>query len=134
MSLSPLLHYLITAEKAELIKQIPLLHKKELVDTSIKQYSELVRIQFAKCVDFDSKRQFLLDHIDKIVYWTDKVEFHGLIPIELNVYEGNRHKTESAKIPFCIKDTIGRNERFGRHDRRPNFNIQITRKEFDRTQ
>lgn len=117
--------------RVDLIKQIPLLHKKELIATSIEQYSELVRIQFGKCLDFESKRQFLLDHVDKIVYETDSLEFHGYVPVQLKVYEDKQHKTELTKVPFCIKDTIDRRERFGRHDRKPNFDVQITRKEFN---
>lgn len=118
-------------ERTQWIAQIPLLHKKEIVDVSIKQYCETAKIRFEKCTDFETKRQFLLDYVGKIVYWNEKVEFHGNVPVQLKVYEDRQQKTELAKLEFCIKDTIKRMERLGRHNRKPNFDMQITRKEFD---
>ncbi|MEK7500366.1 MAG: hypothetical protein AAB649_07250 [Patescibacteria group bacterium] len=118
-------------EKVELIKRIPLLHKKEVIDTSIQQYCEGARIRFEKCTDFETKRQFLLDYVDKVVYWNEKVELHGFVPIKLKVYEGKEETTQLAKIEFCIKDTIHRMERFGRHDRQPDHSMRIKRKEYE---
>lgn len=118
-------------DRIELLKQIPLLHKKDLIDTSIKQFCETVRVRLEKCDDFEAKRQFLLDYVDKIVYWNEKVELHGSVPVKLKVYENGEHTTELAKIEFCIKDTIALSERFGRKNRQPNFSVQITRNEFD---
>jgi hypothetical protein len=111
----------------ELIKRVPLLHKKEVVDVSIKQFCETARAKFERGEDFESKRQFLLEYVEKIVYWNEKIEFHGSVPIKLKVYDKGEEKTEIAKIDFCIKDTILKIERFGRKDRKPNFNIQITK-------
>lgn len=116
--------------RVELIKRIPLLHKQEVIDVSIKQYCEMLKIKFEKCLDFETKRQFLMEYIEKIVYWNDKVELHGSVPVKLKTYEDRGQTTELAKIEFCIKDTIERMERFGRNNRQPNY-IQVTRKEHD---
>jgi hypothetical protein len=58
-------------QRSELIKKIPLLHKAEAVDVSITQYCSAANVRFRNCVDFPSKRQFLLDHIDKVVFSND---------------------------------------------------------------
>jgi site-specific DNA recombinase len=118
-------------DRIELLKQIPLLHKKDLIDTSIKQYCETVRVRLEQVDDFETKRQFLLDYVDKIVYWNEKVELHGSVPVKLKIYENRKETTELAKITFCVKDTISLKERFGRKNRQPNFSVQITRNEFD---
>jgi hypothetical protein len=39
-----------------------------VIDASVRQYSEAVRANFAQATDFDTKKQFLLDHVDKVVY------------------------------------------------------------------
>ncbi len=100
-------------EKVELVNKIPLLHKKEIIDTSMRQYCDGARIRFEKAADFESKRQFLLNYIEKIVYWNDKVELYGSVPVKLKIYEGKETNTELAKIEFCIKDTIPRLDRMG---------------------
>jgi len=66
-----------------------------------------------KNTDFDTKRQFLQDYISKVVYWDNKVELHGFVPVKLKVYEGRETNTELAKIEFCVKDTIPNRERVG---------------------
>ena len=61
------------AERDGLMRRIPLLHNNELVDASVHQYVETVRAGLGKAVDFDTKRQFLLDHIGRVVYANDRV-------------------------------------------------------------
>lgn len=98
-------------EKIELVNKIPLLHKKEVIDMSMRQYCDGARIKFEKSDDFETKRQFLQNYILKIIYWNDKVELHGSVPVKLKIYGGKETNTELAKIEFCIKDTIPRLDR-----------------------
>lgn len=70
-------------------------------------------MRFKKYTNFDTKRQFPQDYISKVVYWDNKVELHGFVPVKLKVYEGKETNTELAKIEFCIKDTIPNRERIG---------------------
>ena len=86
----------------ELVKIIPFLHKTQVIDVSINQYCESVRIQLEKCIDFETKRQFMLDYIEKIVYLNDTVEIHGSVPVKLKAYEDQDQSAETAKIEFCI--------------------------------
>lgn len=95
-------------EKKELINKIPLLHKKEIIDMSIKQYCNNAKLRFQKAKDFETKRQFVLDYIEKIVYLKGKVELHGHIPVKLKMYDDKNQNTELAKIEFCIRDQISK--------------------------
>lgn len=114
----------------ELINKIPLLHKKEIIDTSMRQYCDGAGIKFEKATNFEIKRQFLQEYIEKIVYWNDKVELHGSVPVKLKVYEGKETNTELAKIEFCIKDKIPRLDRMG--IKAPYASIyQINKREFN---
>ena len=97
------------AERLEISQSIPVLHKAEVVDTSIKQYCHGVKLRLEKCSDFESKRQFLLDHIDKVVYHNEDVAIHGFVPI----LEGPPE--DQGKIEFRIPDKITQADRFGRY-------------------
>lgn len=88
-------------------------------------------MRFAKCSDFDSKRQFVLDYVDKIIYWNEKVELHGSIPVSLKIYERKKETMQSGALEFCIKDTIQETERLGRKDRQPDHKQRLKRKEFE---
>lgn len=69
-------------------------------------------MRFKKYTNFDTKRQFPQDYISKVVYWDNKVELHGFVPVKLKVYEGRETNTELAKIEFCIKDHISVKDRY----------------------
>jgi hypothetical protein len=96
----------LKGEKEDLLKKIPLLHKKQIIDMSIKQYCDNAKTRFDRATDFDTKRQFILDYIEKIVYNNEKVEIHGSVPIKLKTYEES--DSELARIEFCIKGLVSR--------------------------
>jgi hypothetical protein len=52
---------------AELNSRIPLLRKRSVVQASITAFCQGAEARLNTCTDFDSKRQFLLKYIDKIV-------------------------------------------------------------------
>jgi hypothetical protein len=55
----------------------------EDVDDAIRQFCDRAATRLERCADFDTKRQFLVDHIEKIIYHRDKVTVIGSVPIEL---------------------------------------------------
>ncbi len=65
-------------------------------------------MRFAKCGDFTSKRQFLLDYVEKVVHLKDKVVLHGSVPIK----SGHGEDAETNKLPFCIESEITKAERY----------------------
>lgn len=84
--------------REDVSKQIPILHKAEVIDTSIKQYCETAKIRFEKCLDFETQRKFLLDYIERITFWNDRIEVRGSVPILSEKGDGG------SKIEFCIGD------------------------------
>jgi hypothetical protein len=54
------------------------------------------------CADDDGKRQFLVDHIERVVYDHYKVTILGLVPAQT--------ATGAAKLEFRIKAEIGKAE------------------------
>lgn len=92
-------------EKSELLKKIPLLHKTEIVDISIKDFCNKAKARFEQSVDIETKRKFFSEFIESIIYNKQKVQITGSIPVKLKSYS-NDETTELAKLEFCIKDTI----------------------------
>jgi hypothetical protein len=56
-----------------------------------------------RCVDFDTRRQFLLDHIERVVYYPRSVELIGSIPGDLT---GSNETT--GAVPFRIEGKMRR--------------------------
>jgi hypothetical protein len=59
------------------VKRIPILHNPHTIDVSVRQYVEAVRARLENATNFDTKRRFLLDHIDRVVYANDRVALYG---------------------------------------------------------
>lgn len=53
------------------------------------------------------RRQFLLDHIEKVVYLNNKVSVHGRVPIK-----GEHGEAEATMLTFCIESEITKEERY----------------------
>jgi hypothetical protein len=95
---------------AELNGRIPLLRKRAVVQASIAAFCEGAEARPNTCTDFDSKRQFLLEYIDKIVYRAGTVSLHGSVPIKLAPHEYPHQSPETPRIAFCIERALERAE------------------------
>lgn len=73
---------------------------------SIRQFCSAAKARFEKCSNFDSKRQFLLEHIEKVVYQKYKVMIRGSVPIKLRTYADPDQTSEASKIPFRIEGAV----------------------------
>jgi hypothetical protein len=91
---------------AQLHDRIPLLRKRAVVEASIAAFCDGAKARLNTCTDFDSKRQFLLDYIDKIVYRAGTVSRRGAVPIKLAPHEYSHQPTETPRIEFCIEGTV----------------------------
>ena len=58
------------------------------------------RERFQQCADFGSKRQFLLDYMENITYWNDKLAIHGAVPVTVKTVRG---ETETSRIEFRVE-------------------------------
>jgi hypothetical protein len=93
-------------QAAQLHGRIPLLRKRSIVQANIAAFCEGAKARLSTCTNFDSKRQFLLDYIDKIIYRPGTVSLHGSVPIRLATYEYPQPPTEAPRIEFCIERTL----------------------------
>jgi hypothetical protein len=72
----------LTREKAELVAALRSPLHEDFVDASIRQFCASAKARFQECGDFDSKRQFLLGHIERVIYSRYKVAIAGAIPVQ----------------------------------------------------
>jgi hypothetical protein len=93
----------LKAEKTKIEAKRPV-DEYESVDPSIRRFSESARTRFDRCVDFDSKRQFLADHIEKVIFSRGKVSIMGFVPIE----NDPQQPTGANKSEFRIEGEIDR--------------------------
>ena len=85
----------------KLTRLVPFLNKTKAANTNIKQYCESTKIRYEESNSFTTKRQFLVDYIEQITYWNDKIAVHGSIPIKT----GKRDEVEddASRLEFCIE-------------------------------
>jgi DNA invertase Pin-like site-specific DNA recombinase len=92
-------------QRWELMRSTPLLDQRNAVDAGIAHFCDEARTRLARCRD--SKRQFLLDYVEKITFADDDVTLYGSVPIKVIVIGGGpRADTETGKLQFCISDRI----------------------------
>ncbi len=90
----------LNLEKRTLIENTPLLHKKEVVEDTIKKYCQNISDKILNLETFEDKREFLLKNISKVIFQLEKVEIQGFIPI-----------SDEIKLPFSIIENIPRSVR-----------------------
>jgi len=95
------------------VKRIPILNDPHLIDVSVRQYVESVRARLESATDFDTKRQFLVDHVIKVVYGNDRVALYGSVAVNLGPGETPGQRGDTSKIGFCIEGTLSRKPRVG---------------------
>jgi site-specific DNA recombinase len=102
------------AQRDELMKRIPILHNPNIIDVSVRQYVEAVRAGLENATDFDTKRQFLLDHIGRVVYANDRVALFGSVPVHLPSREMPQQPGDrTTTIGFCVEGTLSRKPQVG---------------------
>ncbi len=89
-------------ERSQLLKKIPLLHKKDEVEVRLAEFCEGARLRFEQCKDFSTYRQFFLDYVDKIIYQKDAFRIYGHVSV------GSSESEDLSKIEFCIPAKLDR--------------------------
>jgi hypothetical protein len=97
----------LQARRRELEDNTALLRKTEAIEAGIAQFCEAARLRLAKCSDFATKRQFLVDYARKVEILKDKVTLHGAVPIRVE----HHAEVETNELPFCIESQITAEER-----------------------
>jgi hypothetical protein len=84
----------LTRGKTEIIERMRVQGLREDVAASVRRFCATARAQFEGCTDFASKRQFLRDHIEAVIF------DHGRITVVGSVND--------LKLPFRIEGQIDR--------------------------
>jgi site-specific DNA recombinase len=84
--------------KAELAALLQSPQHEDFVDASTRQFCANANARFYACADFDLKRQFLLDHVEHVIYSRYKVTVVGFVPVQT--------ASGQAKLQFRIKGEI----------------------------
>jgi site-specific DNA recombinase len=90
-------------KKTELVEGLPLLHR-ESIELSIRQFCDTARMRFDHCKSFDEKRQFLLEHVERIIYERYSVTVIGSVPIKMQLTSSQQ--IETRKIAFSLRGKI----------------------------
>jgi hypothetical protein len=85
------------------VQGLPLLHK-ESAECSIWQFCGIARVQFEHCTTFDDKRQFLVEHVERIIYDRCRVTVIGSVPVKMQI--GKSEEIEIRKLAFCLRGEI----------------------------
>jgi hypothetical protein len=67
-------------------------------------FCEIARARFAHCATFDDKRQFLVEHVERVIYDHYRVTVIGSLPIKMQL--SNSQEIETRKLTFCLRGEI----------------------------
>jgi hypothetical protein len=65
---------------------------------SIRQFSATANARLQACADFDAKRHFLVDHVERVIYNRYNVTIVGSVPVQ--------SASGETKLPFRIEGKI----------------------------
>jgi hypothetical protein len=96
----------LSKDRDKLVKTMPVVQKPEVIQVSVTKYCANAKLQFSKCKDFNTKRKFVLDHINKVSYYRsgkdeELIKLIGFVPIV---------NTDGVKAKFEIQQTVSRSE------------------------
>jgi hypothetical protein len=87
-----------TRAKTELAAALRSSQHENFVDASIRQFCANAIVRFQASADFDAKRQFLVDHVEGVIFNRGEVTITGSVPIQAASGE--------TKLQFRIKGEI----------------------------
>ena len=90
----------LTREKAELSAALQSPQHEDFVEASIRQFCASARARLQACADFDAKRQFLVGHVERVIYNRYQVTIAGSVPVQ--------SASEGTKLPFRIEGEVDR--------------------------
>jgi hypothetical protein len=102
----------LTREKAQLVAALRSPLHEDFVEASVRQFCASARARFETSADFDAKRQFLVAHIERVIYNRYKVTIAGSVPVQ--------SASGDTKLPFRIEGEIDEKAlRSGAREMRP---------------
>jgi hypothetical protein len=70
----------------------------DFVEASIRQFCATANARLQASADFDAKRQFLVDHVERVIYNRYSVTIVGSVPVQ--------SASGETKLPFRIEGKI----------------------------
>jgi hypothetical protein len=87
------------------------LHRADAIDASLREFCETARAKLEACRRLESKRQFLLDYVQRVVYNRYKVTARGSVPIRP---VPGLQSSEASTLAFTIEGEISAGMLYGR--------------------
>ena len=104
----------LTREKAALVAALRSPQHEDFVHASIRQFCASARARLEACADFDARRQFLVGHIERVIYNRYQVAVAGSVPVQ--------SVSGETKLQFRIEGEIDQEAvRSGTCSRNPRF-------------
>jgi hypothetical protein len=88
----------LVREKAKLAAALRSPQHEDFVDASIRQFCATANALLQGCADFDAKRQFLVDHVERLIYNRYTVTIAGSVPVQ--------SASGESKLQFRIEGKI----------------------------
>jgi hypothetical protein len=85
-------------EKAKLAAALRSPQQDDFVDASVRQFCASAKARFQACTDFDDKRQFLVGHVERVIYNRYDIAIVGFVPVQA--------ASGDARLPFRIEGKI----------------------------
>jgi len=84
--------------KDKLVTALRTTHQEDFVDASVRQFCATANARLQACSGFDTNRQFLVDHIERVIFERYNVAIVGAVPA--------RTEAGESKLPFRIAGKI----------------------------
>jgi hypothetical protein len=88
----------LVRSKAKLAAAARSSEHEDFVDASVRQFCATAKARLQACSDFDANRQFLVDHVERVIHNRYDVTIVGSIPV--------RTQSVESKLPFQIEGKI----------------------------
>jgi hypothetical protein len=72
----------LVLEKAKLAAALRSPQHEDFVEASIRQFCATANARLQACADFDAKRQFLVDYVERVIYNRYNVTIVGSVPVQ----------------------------------------------------
>jgi hypothetical protein len=92
----------LLARKSKIAKELEEAAASDMVAHSIREYCERAKQRFEQWNTFDMTRQFLRDHVQRIIYLHGKVTLLGSVPVKRGTFQA------AAPVPFRIEGELDR--------------------------
>jgi len=88
----------LVREKAKLAAALRSPQHEDFVEASVRQFCATAKARVQACSDFDANRQFLVNHVERVIFDRYKVTLVGSVPL--------RPVSGASKLPFRIESKI----------------------------